>query len=52
LIEWRHRLQKRWPKADVTMHYLFGAEEPGAWRKQLDHAEESILEQQGKSPLA
>jgi hypothetical protein len=51
LIEWRQRLQKRWPKAKVTMHYGTG-DEPSGWRKQLEHAENFILDQQGQLPQA
>jgi hypothetical protein len=53
LIEWRLRLQKRWPKADVTMHYYCNSDgEPGGWRKQLEHAERYILDQQEQCPRA
>jgi hypothetical protein len=44
LIEWRQRLQQRWPKALVEVHSI--SDEDEWWREQLEHAERWILEQQ------
>ena len=52
LIEWRQRLRKRWPKAEVTMHYYLTVDQPSGWRKQLEHAERYILDQQEQSAHA
>jgi hypothetical protein len=51
LIEWKLRLQNRWPKAEVKIHDLAG-EGRGMNRRQLEHAEKCIRDLQRQAPHA